>query len=98
MSNKALVSEKMEAKARLHDLIINIDSPRQSILNAYKLKSELKKQRDQELEELKKSQIIKTLDPVPLTPQSKFSHIPGLTMRTGGKSSSNLHSTSRKAL
>lgn len=77
-SYSALITQKHAARNRLHELILEDGRPGTSFLNAYKLKSELKK-----LEQATPVQDyckIRTLDPLIVIPEKKFEHCPGALM------------------
>lgn len=72
------VSEKRLARSRLYDLV-EADSQRKTMLNAYKIKAELLQERRQreKADPNPEHCLIRTLDPLVIPPEGKFQHRSG---------------------
>ena len=74
------VAEKRLARERLHQLVIDEEPSststlsRQSLLNAYRLKSELQAREERDTTS---HCLIRTMDPIIIPPSKKFEHRPG---------------------
>lgn len=69
------VHAKREARLRLHELVIE-DKQRKSLINAYKLKKHILED-DSIPKEEDKGYCIRTMDPIPIIPEGKYTHSQG---------------------
>ncbi len=79
------VAEKRAARERLHTLI-NEEShgnPRASLVNAYRLKSEIRAKEAEFQASIPSHCVIRTLDPIIMAPEKKFEHCQGARISPG---------------